>query len=302
MERFRFSHLDHAQEGAKSQPEQDSVAQLLVYPHVSRLISSTDTAQPLVPELRSVVSFITKDQDAKQQLSVLNELFAQNSMNDVYRYLFTHQSMSQDEVARMIMEHRRFPQVIETFLPQQETYRFPLAAMLSHYTTATLPDHWKDLLQPRLLSESMKPSLIERIPGWFLCESSESCLIRAMDDGAVTGVNEVMLVKHVGRLAGLCVMNAASPEGSFVRGNWYAPVGENVRQQLRDAHDNGIAHLSFSGGTWTLMRSSIDYTGIDASDIINQAEDCLDSLPEHLPQSINGGTRAIYRVGYEEAY
>jgi hypothetical protein len=148
----------------------------------------------------------------------------------------------------------------------------------------------------------MKSSLTGRIPEWYLCNASEQYLLKAIDDTAVTNVNDVMLVKHVGRLAGLCAINATTPEGTFVRGNWYAPIEQDLRQRLRDAHDSGTSRLSDARGTWTLMRSVIDYAGIDASDIVNQAEDCLVSLPEHLPDPINYYRRKEFRREYEQNY
>jgi hypothetical protein len=216
--------------------------------------------------------------------------------------MFARYGMTQGETAKTIKEHERFPQIIETLLPQQETYRFPLAVLLAHYTTATLPIPWQEKLQSQFVSEDIKASLTEHIPQWFLCGTSENYLIRAMDDEAVTDVNGIMLVKHMGRLAGLCVMNATTPQGTFIRGNWYAPIEQNMREIIRNAHDSRIASLSISGGTWTLMRTLTDYAGIPAEDIVNRAEDCLTSLPDQLPNTIDGYTRAEYRTGYEEAF
>lgn len=306
MERFRYSHADHGHEAAP-QPDWDTlVANLQVmYPQVAARIATPDGNLHLpapLPEIRPVVSSIVKDVDAERQLGILDQLFAQNSIGDVYAHLFTRQGMYQEEAARLITEHERFPQVIETLLPQQGTYRFPLAVLLAHYTTATLPIPWQEKLQSQFVSEDMKASLTEHIPQWFLCGTSENYLIRAMDDEAVTDVNGIMLVKHVGRLAGLCVMNASTPQGSFIRGNWYAPIEQHIREIIRNAHDRGISSLSISGGTWTLMRSVTDYAGIPAEDIVNRAEDCLTSLPDQLPNIIDGYTRAEYRTDYEEAF
>lgn len=306
MERFLHSHADHGHEAAP-QPDWDTLASNLqvLYPQIAARIATSDGRPQIsapVPELRAAVSSILKDTNAEKQLGILDQLFEQNRIGDMYDHLFTRHGMTQQEAVRFITEHERFPQVIEALLPQQEAYPFPLAILLSHYTTATLPIPWQEKLQSQFVSENMKASLTERIPYWFLCGTSEKYLIQAMDDGAVTDVNGIMLVKHVGRLAGLCVMNATTPQGSFIRGNWYAPIEQNMREIIRNAHDHGIASLSISGGTWTVMRGLTEYAGVPAEDIVDRAEDCLTSLPDQLPDTINGYTREEYRGDYEEGF
>lgn len=304
MERFvYYSHSNDGQEAQQPQQEQDIAQELYIpYPQLARLISPIDKAQPAIPELREVFAALGKESDGEKQLDVLDELFAQKSMNDVYHHLLASWGMYQKEISTFIKTNEHYLQFTEALLPHQDRYRFPLAILLSHYTAATLPMPWQQQLQSRFVSEAMKPSITERIPQWSLCSSSEQYVIRAMDDSAVTDVNGIMLVKHVGRLAGLCVINATTPEGTFIRGNWYAPVEKEMREVIRNAHDYGIGHLSIDGGTWTLIRNLTDYAGIEASDIVNQAEDCLTSLPNNLSKHINGHTRAEYRTRYEESY
>jgi hypothetical protein len=304
MERFLYSHQDLGHDAGNHQSEQDRAIALLVafYPHASALITSPDTTPPPVPELRAVFAAMTHDSDAQKQLLILEELFSRRDMGNVFQYLKTSWRMDKQQVTTVITGHERFAQITQALLPHQDTYRFPLGVLLAHYTQTTLPDAWKAQLHPHMLANVMKPSLTERIPEWYLCNASEQYLLKAMDDTAVTNVSDVLLVKHVGRLAGLCVMNATSTEGTFVRGNWYAPIETDLRQRLRDAHDSGTARLSDARGTWTVMRSVINYAGIDANDIVNQAEDCLISLPEQLPGLINYYRRGEYRREHEENY
>jgi hypothetical protein len=304
MERFiYYSHADHGQEAERPPQEQDTAQnRYMLYPQLTRLISPKDQAQPAIPELREVFAVIGKESDGEKQLDILDEVLAQHKMNDVYHHVLASWGMYQKELSAFIKTNEHYPRFTEALLPHQDQFRFPLAVLLSHYTTATLPMPWQKQLQSQFVSKDMRASVTEKIPQWHLCSSSEQYVIRAMDDSAVTDVNGVMLVKHVGRLAGLCVINATTPEGTFIRGNWYAPVEQQMREVIRNAHDCGIGHLSISGGTWTLIRTVTDYAGIEVSDIVNQAEDCLTSLPNHLTDRINEYTRADYRRHNQESY
>jgi hypothetical protein len=303
MERFPYNHPEHGDDAGRSHPEQEvPVAQLLKsYPHLSALTFHEHKLPTQLLDLTDVFAAIGKEHDAQQQLAVLEELFAEQNMGDIFRHLYQDQSLERDLVVQMLRTNEHFAHFTQALLPLQDDYPFPLAVLLSHYTQAALPAQWYQHLQPRLVPEPIKPSLTERIPEWYLCDMSEPYLIQAMDNQAVTNVNDVLLVKHVGRLAGLCVMTATSDAGTLLRGNWYAPVDKAIRQQLQNAHDSGTAYQRM-GGTWTLMRSLTSYAGIDASDIVNRAEDCLVSLPDQLPGRIENATRQHFRQTHEQDF
>jgi hypothetical protein len=141
MERFLYSHQDLGHESGNHQPEQNRAIALLVafYPHVSALVTSPDTTPPPVQELRTVFAAMAHDSDAQKQLLVLEELFSRRDMGNVFQYLKTSWNMDQQQVTTLIAGHERFAQFTQALLPHQDTYRFPLAVLLSHYTTATLP-------------------------------------------------------------------------------------------------------------------------------------------------------------------
>lgn len=117
-------------------------------------------------------------------------------------------------------------------------------------------------LQP--MPDWLQDTLIVPAPDrWYLCTLSEQYLEQALtNEGTVTVVNNALVVKPVGKLAGLCIQDVMGPNGEvlFKKGSWYCPVGE-CRQELLDNFGLGNAmfgvgktRITMPRSSWSLMR------------------------------------------------
>lgn len=151
-------------------------------------------------------------------------------------------------------------QLASFLLADREKNAFQLGVYFSFVSLGNLnPD-----LKAKVSSESHPSSPFklranEKL-NWTLCSDAEPRLIEAIRDQAILPIvvegKTVMLLKFVGRLAGLCVGDFCTEDGKlFVAGNWYEPIGKKARQNLRDVFDEGLlAYVPEESMVWTLIR------------------------------------------------
>ena len=140
------------------------------------------------------------------------------------------------------------------------------------------------LQMPHFFDETYIVSAPDR---WMLCSKSEGYLDESFAVGMVTVVNDALVVKPKGRLAGLCVRDVYDREGKllFERGSWYCPVGF-VRDELERnfglvsfPKHSGQTRINIPGSSWCFMRKVTLVEGIKKEDFMQQVDANVANLP-----------------------
>lgn len=135
------------------------------------------------------------------------------------------------------------------------------AALASVYPTQRLPKDLQTMLPS--ISQSDNPGTISLLAPYSLqCSVSEKRLMDCIDtqNGLLTVVegessNRVLLAKIKGRTTALCVASVATPQGTFVEGNWYSPTHKTMGI-VRNAFIEGQGHVGLAKSSWQLMRAA----------------------------------------------
>lgn len=111
----------------------------------------------------------------------------------------------------------------------------------------------------RKLSVHPNFSLNSSFEGAELCHLAEPRMYRALQKEMVVAVNGRLVIKFLGKPIALCVRSFETSMGEeFTSGKWYAPLGEELRQNLAEVYDLGVPQVAVYEGEWALMRSAID--------------------------------------------
>jgi len=120
---------------------------------------------------------------------------------------------------------------------------------------------------------------------YVLCSSSEPYIEAAMQDSYKATIvlgDDQLLMKYYGRPAALCLKSFTTAEGiSFIRGNWYTPIGV-ARKELKKAFDDGEQRISEITGKWVLIRQlNENYFGGEerAQRFMTRAEKYSETMP-----------------------
>ncbi len=150
-----------------------------------------------------------------------------------------------------------------------------------------------------VMSSDIEIKIMPGHQGWGLCEHAESYFYNAIDkwDGknaAVVLVNGVLLVKFLGKMTALCLQTTTTRNGqTFLEGNFYSPVDEDLRKTLKEAFDSGEAKIALSRGEWAFMRPLEFHGGL-----LEEVRKFTASLQDRLPEEIDGMTRRRWRLQY----
>lgn len=174
---------------------------------------------------------------------------------------------------------------------------------------ATLPST-ETQVREQLAQNWLNDTVIVPAPDkWYLCSMSEAYLGDAIDRGTVTVVNDALVVKPIGKLAGLCIRDVMGPSGEalFKKGYWYCPVGE-CRQDLQgnfDSSDNakminpGRTRMFLARSQWAKMKIAMPDEGQTLDDYVQAVVDAVAKLPQgfKVEQSYQEAMSGISEVG-----
>lgn len=182
-----------------------------------------------------------------------------------------------------LLQHECVLYLIEGMLLEPACYRRELAFLL-----AVTPLPLQRTLAP--LSPTLPLTVWPIHASWGLCVAAEERMLQAMEDQAVLLVNEVLLVKFFGKMSAVALKTTRLTNGTLlVAGCWYAPIDQ--RAAIRQAFDAGNSRLR-GEGRWVLLRALEEDM---EKDLLEQAQQYADTLPEQLPIPIGYSTRHEYR-------
>jgi hypothetical protein len=156
----------------------------------------------------------------------------------------------------------------------------------------------EDLIDASPLKDDIIPSqrpvwlndmVMVRAPNtWWLCDMSEKYLEDSFQAGdSVTIINGSLVVKPIGKLAGLCIEDVVGSDGKvlFKKGNWYCPVGEcrdainsNFGQGI-PATETGKTRLNLEQSEWCLMRPAKPATDEELEKYLASIRTKISTLP-----------------------
>ncbi len=84
---------------------------------------------------------------------------------------------------------------------------------------------------------------VEQHDLWKLPPNAEETFQDSLITGALVMVDGVIAVPMNGPLAGLCTQTFATPDGTFIEGNWYAPLPETAAA-ITTAFDHGHTNIN----------------------------------------------------------
>ena len=132
---------------------------------------------------------------------------------------------------------------------------------------------------------------------WQLCGSAEPRMRDSFKEKTLINVNGFLLVKFRGRMTALCIKNTVVNGNTFTAGTWYSPVGDELRQKLRDDFDAGTTVVAYETGEWTRMRESYD----DSGTLLKEARRYARNMPRVIPEMVATGYTKVTRREYRES-
>ncbi len=222
--------------------------------------------------------------EGKRQAAFLQALFNMGDSNELARRL-KNQQINLGELPDLLFGPG-INSILTVMLEHPEKYRMHLGVILSQVDIRRVPDELREKLAPLFtdLELDVKPEQ----GSWYLCSNAEPRLQTTMEDNSGLAVTiqdrPVFLVKFVGKLSALCLVDFATLDGRvFVKGDWYSPTDDDTRDALRTAFIDGKGRLDLQKGGWALMRP-IKALGRKKED--EQIEDAIKyagSLPDRFP-------------------
>lgn len=202
-----------------------------------------------------------------------------------------------------IMSNSAVTNLLAIMADDPDKYKFQIGVLLSQIPIDKLPDPLTQKLKPTLTNLEFKINVGQG--NWWLCGRAEPRLINCLRNGAAVLVNGFLLVKFEGKFSALCIRTTSIPNGqTFVEGNWYSPVSQDLKESVRRGFDDGRSSLAIPSGEWAMIRPlSRDLSsGLSPSEILEQAQRHASSMPDRLPDRINGMSRSDYRQRREEVH
>ena len=190
-------------------------------------------------------------------------------------------------------------EIISIMADNPAEYRFQLGALLTQISVNQLPESIGKKLKPIITDAELK--LKSENGTWWLCGMAEPRLKNAIRDGALMLVNGRLLLKFNGKLSALCLESFATSDGVvFLEGNWYSPTDNTTRVQLRSQFDQGHTRVRLTTGEWTIMRPLDKDGNRTPEQILEDARQTTQQLPDRLPDRIAGLDRQAYRNANKE--
>lgn len=105
--------------------------------------------------------------------------------------------------------------------------RYLISAIVSSMGYDQIPQDIRDRLGVRFKDTQDRVSLVHPEDAG-VCAKAEGFMIESMEEGTAFLVNDWMLMKQVERQLALCLETTATRAGTFIRGGWYSPNGEQA--------------------------------------------------------------------------
>lgn len=252
---------------------------------------------------------ILRTQTISTQLLIFFEILLSSNETSFFGSKF-EAMMNGEEIAN-ILKGEFFEVLLEAMTDNFQKYRFHIGVILSMADKVNIPTTIVEKIQ--VIGTDLEITIKPNEKSWWLCKESEKRLRKAMADDAVLLVNDCMLVKFVGKLTALCTHTYSARNGQvFIEGNWYSPVDDPLRDQIREAFDTGFSRLKING-EWLLIRPLTTLNNNNRVGSIRGAliqplmrvknrrymervKRYINKLPDRFSQEIDGQSRYDYRT------
>lgn len=198
-------------------------------------------------------------------------------------------------------------ELIDVLLDNPEQYKFQLGVIFSQIPLSNIPEHIRRRLFP--LTSDMELSVLLRHNAWEMCRQGEENLEKALTDGAIMLLNDVFVVKFVGKVSGIALRDETFSNGITVKkGLWYSPTNQEEVKRMFDVGNQFSTNVS---GDWLLLRPIGDIgetesgsfvVRVPAEEILKKAQKAVTShlVSNSLPDTIEGMSRQDYRLNHKE--
>jgi len=109
-------------------------------------------------------------------------------------------------------------------------------------------------------------------------------------------------------MSALCLQTFQTPDGFiFLEGVWYSPTDKNTRNFFEQSFDQGLSHITTTGGAWAVMRPLQNYIDeapssffhrkakIKTEVILKKAKKYVSKIPDKYAKEIGMIPRWRYR-------
>ena len=203
-------------------------------------------------EQEELLAYIVKDR-CPDELDLLRNIYSSEETDKLIEANFIERG-ERYEIYKCIAKNR-FVLELMSLMVGKDKYRFQLGVLLSMLDFNDLPVSLKKKIDPEWVESNQTLKL--RKNHWSLCDSAEERMVDAMYTKAILLINGNMLLKLKGKLSALCLRTFTTRKGfTFVEGNWYSPVDEGTRDELKSAYFYGRDTTKIlDSSEWVLMRT-----------------------------------------------
>jgi len=239
------------------------------------------------------LELVSKGRNYLKRQGFLHDFLIKNGSSDLSDYL-------EKNVFKDFFTRKSLQEIVKFFSKDIDNFSFQMGIMLAHLEYEKLPLEVQDTLKPNKVygDNKLKPYFSK----WWLCDSAEHKLLNSMANNTAMLVNEALLIKFTGRFSALCTKTFTNNEGfTFIEGNWYAPINEEFRIELKDAFERGCAKVNIDKNSeWALIRASVPCGQIGKSSLLLMARKYTELQPEQF--KVSEKIRRAYRMSSIESY